>query len=134
MQQHYKSTKLTVTVFGLYPFPPGQRLLYSSDSGAGQSSQRGPQALPTEQQQVARVTGWPRALSQRRRPPGPSSTSRKHCACRLSTHAVPALISSWSGGQWHSKAPSVLTHVPYKHDCGDAHSSTSVQLPPLLST
>lgn len=50
---------LTVSVFGLYPLPPGHRVLYSSLSTSGQSSHLGPHARPTLQQHVDFVTGLP---------------------------------------------------------------------------
>ena len=46
-------------LFGLNPFPPGHKELYSSESSGGQTSHNGPHAFPIEQQQVERVTGSP---------------------------------------------------------------------------
>lgn len=76
--------QFTVIMLGLNPDPAGHKAFNSSESGAGQISHCGPQALPTEQQQVDRETMSSTLFVQTLRPAGVCWTSRKQDPTRLS--------------------------------------------------
>lgn len=96
-------------MLGLKPDPAGQRALNSSVSGAGQSSHCGPQALPTEQQQVERDTASPSSLLHKFRPPGVCWTPKKHEPTRLSKHDINRLVT------FHSEIKCCKELFSYQH-------------------